>query len=313
MRYVPRGRGRTLCACRATRREGLSGETARELTSKGRRYGRLLTAAFALLALCTGADAHAQSTQTQTTQVQTSLGPPDESARPMFEMGRRAYEDGRYAEALDAFQRVFVMTGHPAMLINIANSHARLGEPRRAAASLEQYLALMPNAPDRLLIEDRVAALYGQADTAPLVEAPPAPRPAEPPPPSAASAPLAPAAPASGSHGLFMGRTYTWLALGAAIVLAGVGTAVWIDANQRFERLALTCGSNGGCSDRELRPITNGVTATNVLLISSAISLATTGFLFAIEGDSSSTERAPVRAALGVDPHGVAVAVSGRM
>jgi tetratricopeptide (TPR) repeat protein len=264
------------------------------------------------LCLCTGGNLHAQSAQTA--QVQSSLGPPDESARPMFEMGRRAYEDGRYAEALDAFQRVFVLTGHPAMLINIANSHSRLGEPRRAAASLEQYLALVPDAPDRLMLEDRISAFYGQADTAPLVEAPPpAPRPTEAPPP-AASAPIAAApAPASESHGLFMGRTYTWLALGTAIVLAGLGTAVWIDANQRFERLALTCGSSGGCSERQLEPITNGVTATNVLLIGSAVSLATTGFLFAIEGSHGSSERAPVHAGLGVDPHGVAVFVRGRL
>jgi hypothetical protein len=111
-----------------------------------------------------------------------------------------------------------------------------------------------------------------------------------------------------------MGRTYTWLALGTSIVLAGVGTAVWIDANQRFERLALTCGSSGGgCSDRELQPITNGVTATNVLLVGSAVSLLATGFLFAIEGSHSSTERAQVHAGLGVDPHGVAVALSGRL
>lgn len=277
------------------------------------RYVLGLALALLLLSYSDGGSLQAQSAQTA--QVQSSLGPPDESARPMFEMGRRAYEDGRYAEALDAFQRVFVLTGHPAMLINIANSHARLGEPRRAGASLEQYLALVPDAPDRLMIEDRISALYGQADTAPLVEAAtPAPHPSAAP-PTAASAPSLPAsrAPASESHGLFMGRTYTWLALGTSIVLAGVGTAVWIDANQRFERLALTCGSQGGCSDRELRPITNGVTATNVLLVGSAVSLLATGFLFAIEGSPGSTERASVRAGLGADPHGVAVSLSGRL
>jgi hypothetical protein len=233
----------------------------------------------------------------------------------MFEMGRRAYEDGRYAEALDAFQRVFVLTGHPAMLINIANAHARLGEPRRAAASLEQYLALVPDAPDRLVLEDRIAALYGQADSVPLVEAPaPTPPPAAPSPPSAANAPAPAAAPVPtvDSHGLFMGRTYTWLALGTSIVLAGIGSAVWLDANQRFERLALTCGSNGGCSDRQLEQITNAVTATNVLLVGSAVSLVATGFLFAIEGTSARSER-PVRAGLAIDSHGLAVGVSGSM
>jgi tetratricopeptide (TPR) repeat protein len=265
-----------------------------------------------------GAVVRAQTAQgAQTAQLQSQLGPPDESARPMFEMGRRAYEEGRYADALDAFQRVFVLTGHPAMLINIANSHARLGEPRRAAASLEQYLALVPDAPDRLLLEARISALYASQNTVPLVEVPasPAAAPAaEPlPPPSAASFPIE-SAPASESHGLLFGRTYTWLALGTSALLAGIGTAVWIDANQRFERLALTCGTSGGCSDRQVQPITNGVTATNVLLVGSAVSLIATGFLFAIEGVHSRTEAQPsVRAALDVHAHGAALGVTGRL
>jgi hypothetical protein len=269
-------------------------------------------ALFALLS--SGANVRAQAVPSaQNAQLQTSLGPPDESARPMFEMGRRAYEDGRYAEALDAFQRVFVLTGHPAMLINIANAHVRLGEGKRAAASLEQYLALVPDAPDRLLIEARISALYEQADTVPLVEAAPEPTPpaaAERLPPPAAVMP-ADRAPAPQASGLFLGRTYTWLALGTSIALAGLGAAVWVDANQRFERLALTCGSNGGCSDRQVQPITNGVVATNVLLIGSAVSLAAAGFLFAIEGQR--TESARLTAGLGVDPHGVAVGVAGRL
>jgi tetratricopeptide (TPR) repeat protein len=249
-------------------------------------------------------------------QMQTQLGPPDESARPMFEMGRRAFEAGRYAEALDAFQRVFVLTGHPAMLVNIANSHARLGKPRRAAASLEQYLALVPDAPDRLVLEARISALYDQQDTVPLVEAPASATPqpgAEPPPPPAASDTV-PSAPAEPQHGLLLGRTYTWLALGTSLLLAGVGTAVWIDANQRFERLALTCGSNGGCTDRQVRPVSNGVSATNVLLVGSIVALAATGFLFAIEAPGAAAESPPpVSPALDIHPHGVALGVVGRL
>ncbi|HET6335118.1 MAG TPA: hypothetical protein VFG30_17965 [Polyangiales bacterium] len=277
-------------------------------------YMRFVLGMALVAFLSSGANVHAQAVQSApNAQLQTSLGPPDESARPMFEMGRRAYEDGRYSEALDAFQRVFVLTGHPAMLINIANSHVRLGEEKRAAASLEQYLALVPDAPDRLLIEARISALYEQTDTLPLVEAPPAPTPppaAEPPPPPTAGFPTYTSSTPQ-SRGLLLGRTYTWLALGTSIVLASVGTAVWVDANQRFERLALTCGSNGGCSDRQVQPVTNGVIATNVLLVGSAVSLVAAGFLFAIEGPR--TESTPLTASLGVDPHGVALGVAGRL
>lgn len=267
--------------------------------------------------LSSGTNVHAQALQSaQNAQLQTSLGPPDEGARPMFEMGRRAYEDGRYEEALDAFQRVFVLTGHPAMLVNIANAHVRLGEDKRAAASLEQYLALVPDAADRLAIEARISALYAQADTAPLVAAPPAPNPppqsaSEPPPPAASFQTYPTTITTTQSHGLLLGRTYTWLALGTSLVLAGLGTAVWVDANQRFERLALTCGSNGGCSDRQVQPVTNGVVATNVLLVGSAVTLVAAGFLFALEGQQ--LEKAQLTAGLGVDSHGVALGVAGRL
>ncbi|HKU36928.1 MAG TPA: hypothetical protein VJR89_02240, partial [Polyangiales bacterium] len=185
------------------------------------------------------------------------LAPPDESARPTFEAGRRAYEAGRYAEALDAFQRVYVLTGHPAMLINIANAHARLGEPRRAAASLQEYLAQVPDAADRALLEARIRELEQQEDSLAL---PPAPVPAPPPPvpPPAATPEPEP------SRGFLAGRTFTWVALGAGVAFAGAATLVWINANQSFERLALTCGVNGSCSDEQLAPVQAGVTATNL-------------------------------------------------
>jgi tetratricopeptide (TPR) repeat protein len=125
--------------------------------------------------------------------------PPDESARPLFEAGRRAYEQGHYAEALDAFQRVFVLTGHPTMLVNIGNAHAKLGDRKRAAAAFEQYLALVPDSNDRLLLEARIAELERDPEQELLPPPPP------PVPPRAASN-----GGARTSPGLFAGRTFTW-------------------------------------------------------------------------------------------------------
>jgi tetratricopeptide (TPR) repeat protein len=263
--------------------------------------------------------AAAASAQEHTAQLQSQSGPPDETARPLFEDGRRAYEAGRYAEALDAFQRVFVSTGHPAMLINIANAHAKLGESKRAAASLEQYLALVPDAPDRLVLEGRIAQLYDQPDTVVLAEAPPAPPlapapvPAElaPPPPAAS---IVVARPASDSRGLLLGRTFTWLALGSSAVFAGVAGWVWIDANQRYERLALTCGTSGSCTDAQLNPIQSSVTVTNLCLAGSALSLVAAGILFVVEAEQGRPETAArVHANINVDAHGALLGVSGRL
>ncbi|HKP56253.1 MAG TPA: tetratricopeptide repeat protein [Polyangiales bacterium] len=238
----------------------------------------------------------------------TQWAPPDESARPTFEAGRRAYEAGRFAEALDSFQRVYVLTGHPAMLINIANAHARLGEPRRAAASLQEYLAQVPDAADRALLESRIAELEKQRDSLELPPAPsPPPMPMPPPPPPVAAPSSAP----SGSSGLFLGRTFTWVALGSSLVFAGVATWVWIDANQEFERLALTCGATGSCTDEQLAPVRGGVTATNICVVGSLLSLATAGLLFYLEGKGN--ERETTRVTAGFDGHTASIGVRGSL
>lgn len=242
-----------------------------------------------------------------TTRLSAPLGPPDETARPTFEAGRRAFEAGRYAEALDAFQRVFVLTGHPAMLVNIANAHARLGENRRAAASLEQYLAMMPDVGDRSLLEARIAALYRQGDTLTLPPAPPPPPPAP-----AAAPPPPPAAAAPPPTGFIAGRTFTWVALGTSIAFAGAAGLVWLDANQNFERLALTCGVDGRCSDAQLEPISESVTATNLCLAASALSLGAAIVLFVVEGGDAA-ERVPARVAAGFDGRNALLSVSGRL
>ncbi len=253
--------------------------------------------------------AAAQATQNESTKLSTGLAPPDEAARPMFETGRRAFEAGRYAEALDAFQRVFVLTGHPAMLINIANTHARLGEHKRAAASLEQYLALMPEAPDRLVLEARIAALYNQPDEAAL---PPAP----PPPPAPAGrlpshqAPPPTAAEADRPSGFIAGRTFTWVALGSSIAFAAAAGLVWLDANQNFERLALTCGVDGVCSDAQVDSVRGGVTAANVCLAGAGLSLAAAAILFFAEGP---TESAAPRVTAGFDGRGASISLHGRL
>jgi hypothetical protein len=227
--------------------------------------------------------------------------PTDETARPTFEAGRRAYENGRYAEALDLFQSVFVSTGHPTMLVNIANTHVRLGEPRRAAAALEQYLALVPEATDQAALRTRIAELKREPE---LLEPPLPPAPP----------PAAPEPSPTPSSGLIAGRTFTWVALGTSLVFGGVAGALWMNANQSFERLALTCGVNGSCSNDQVATVTEGVSATNLCLAASGIALLSAVVLFIVEGDddpAASSESPQLRA--GIEPGGASLSIAGRL
>lgn len=226
--------------------------------------------------------------------------PTDETARPTFEAGRRAYESGRYAEALDSFQRVFVSTGHPTMLINIANSHVRLGEPRRAAAALEQYLALVPEVADEAALRARIAELQQEPE---LLEPPLPPAP-----------PPSPPEPTPASSGLIAGRTFTWVALGTSLVFGGVAGLLWINANQSFDRLALTCGVDGTCSDDQVATVTGGVSATNLCIAASGAALLSAVVLFIVEGDDDpalGSESPQLRA--GIEPGGASLSIAGRL
>jgi hypothetical protein len=186
----------------------------------------------------------------------------DGRAHVIFEAGRDAYEHGRYVEASEAFERVFAMTGHPYMLQNLGNCYAKLRQDAKAAAALHQYLLLEPTAPDRAQIEARITALQ--------------------------AAPAAPAQPAvAQAPGPLAQRRFTWVALGAGVVLGGVSAGLWIDANHRFDVLARTCGSHGTCSASQTSEVSSRVTATNVVAAMSLSALVTATVLWFVEGKAS--------------------------
>jgi tetratricopeptide (TPR) repeat protein len=74
-------------------------------------------------------------------QPRTEKNPNDQRARELFVKGDAAYAEGRYEEALAAFQESYELSGRALLLLSITNAYERLGRYAEAAASLEKYLA----------------------------------------------------------------------------------------------------------------------------------------------------------------------------
>ncbi|MBX3259442.1 MAG: PEGA domain-containing protein [Labilithrix sp.] len=63
-------------------------------------------------------------------------------ARALDREGAKAYGEGRYADAIRAFEEAYRLGGPAFELWNIAKCYLRLDQPEQAAASLERYLSI---------------------------------------------------------------------------------------------------------------------------------------------------------------------------
>ncbi|MBO6935806.1 MAG: tetratricopeptide repeat protein [Deltaproteobacteria bacterium] len=68
------------------------------------------------------------------------LGENEEQARRLFLLGDDLYMQGRYAEALAAFEESYELSGRALLLYNMANVHERSGDFEQALLKLEAYL-----------------------------------------------------------------------------------------------------------------------------------------------------------------------------
>jgi tetratricopeptide (TPR) repeat protein len=89
----------------------------------------------------------------------TDTNPQLERAMAAFRRGNVAYEAGRYEDALVAFQDAATLHASPDFQYNIGLCYEKLDKLAEAIGAFETYLRTKPDAPDRVAVEDRVAAL----------------------------------------------------------------------------------------------------------------------------------------------------------
>jgi tetratricopeptide (TPR) repeat protein len=92
----------------------------------------------------------------------TPAGPTAEQrahARELYGQGQAAYTAEHYQQALEAYQAAFREVPNPVVLLGVALAQEHLGQREEARLTLERYLILRPDAPDRASVETRIAAL----------------------------------------------------------------------------------------------------------------------------------------------------------
>jgi hypothetical protein len=118
--------------------------------------------------------------------------------KALYERATRAYDVGKYNEAIEEYQKAYEIGGDPPMLYNIAQAYRLNDQPTEALRFYRRYLQRAPNARNREDVERKIA------EQEKLVEAErqkkaqqPAPPVVTPPP--AAIAPTSPSGPSPGA------------------------------------------------------------------------------------------------------------------
>src|SRR2546423_7828614 len=141
---------------------------------------RLLMAVLKAAILAYAAPAAAQAPPTQADE---------DAAKAHFLAGSAYYEQANYSDAVKEVIEAHRLSKRADLLYNISVCYERLGRWDDAIASLQQYLSERPEAPDRAVIESRIANYQQRRDqekaraaattatvTAPPPPPPPAPR-----------------------------------------------------------------------------------------------------------------------------------------
>jgi tetratricopeptide (TPR) repeat protein len=99
----------------------------------------------------------------------------DTEAAEHVAQGRRMYLLGRYQEAIAEYRRAYELRADPQFLFDTAEAYRELGATEQALFYYKRYLAAAPRAPNRDLVEDRVAELEVLRERAPATALTPPP------------------------------------------------------------------------------------------------------------------------------------------
>lgn len=181
---------------------------------------------------------------------QSRPDPNEERARELFQNGALLYEEGRYEDAIIAWQEAYRLSERAELLFNIANAQERIGRYQDALDTLSRYRAYAA-ADEREALDRRIRNLERRlAETATTTPAPaPAPTPAPVVVVQPAPAPAPAPAPTPARSGV---RVLPIALYGVGALGLGAGALFGLQASDaRQEALALCVDGEGGllCPD----------------------------------------------------------------
>jgi hypothetical protein len=94
-------------------------------------------------------------------------GGSDDEARVHFRLGRAYYESGRFEEAAREFEAAYHHSNRPQLLYNVFLAWRDAGRLRKAVYSLEKFLELVPDAPERDALSARLVSMRRLAEKEP--------------------------------------------------------------------------------------------------------------------------------------------------
>lgn len=93
-------------------------------------------------------------------------------AKQLFRNGATLYDEGRYEDAIVAWEEAYNLSKEPVLLFNIANAQERLGRYQDAYDTLNRYRAFAPES-EREALERRLVNLEARLREQPAPVAPP--------------------------------------------------------------------------------------------------------------------------------------------
>jgi hypothetical protein len=244
-----------------------------------------------------------------------------------YDKATRAYDVGKYNEAVEEYQKAYEIGGDPAMLYNIGQAYRLGDQPGEAVRFYRRYLQRSPNARNREDVERRITDLEKLAEarrqsaptplpppvTANPAPALPVPTPSQPPvavPQPTAPPPLVPGPtpPPTGTvdegdgHGR---RIAAYVLLGIGVVGAGVAGYEAKVARDKSDKISTQSHMGNIVFDPAVE--TNGKRADTIAIVSGVVSAAALigGAILLLtdhSGGTSSPEAAPRPAGAAVVP-----------
>lgn len=114
---------------------------------------------WAIMLMCTASSARAEPSPAPSAQTASEQVSDERAARQAFHRGRAAYDDGRFAEAAEAFEQAYRLSGRDALLYNLYLAHRDANQQEQAAEALRAFLAKVKDIENRGQLEARLRAL----------------------------------------------------------------------------------------------------------------------------------------------------------